>query len=186
MITMYDYLVFIGRFQPFHLAHWQTVKIALAQAKKVILCLGSAQEERSLKNPFLAVEREQMILQNFEASEQKRIHFAYIVDVYNDEKWQKQVREKVSQIVQQTNETTVNIGLIGHHKDDSTYYLNLFPEWERVDLESLHNAISATPLRQAYYQGQILTEHFPQGTVQFLQDFQQTAMFKALQQQYHS
>ncbi len=31
----FDYLVFIGRFQPFHLAHMQTIKIALEQSENV-------------------------------------------------------------------------------------------------------------------------------------------------------
>ncbi len=54
---IFDYLVFIGRFQPFHLAHLQTVEIALQQSQNVILALGSAQPERNIKNPFLAAER---------------------------------------------------------------------------------------------------------------------------------
>ncbi|MFI7862891.1 adenylyltransferase/cytidyltransferase family protein, partial [Acinetobacter baumannii] len=53
----FDYLVFIGRFQPFHLAHMQTIEIALQQSRYVILALGSAQMERNIKNPFLAIER---------------------------------------------------------------------------------------------------------------------------------
>jgi bifunctional NMN adenylyltransferase/nudix hydrolase len=65
MMYRFDYLVFIGRFQPFHLAHMQTIQIALQQSQKVIIALGSAQAERSIKNPFLAQEREQMILSNF-------------------------------------------------------------------------------------------------------------------------
>ena len=39
----FDYLVFIGRFQPFHLAHLQTIQIALERSHYVILALGSAQ-----------------------------------------------------------------------------------------------------------------------------------------------
>ena len=81
----FDYLVFIGRFQPFHLAHMQTIKIALEQSENVILALGSAQNERNTKNPFLASEREEMILSNFSEAHQKRIHFVHVIDVYNDE-----------------------------------------------------------------------------------------------------
>jgi len=54
MTYKFDYLVYIGRFQPFHLAHMQTIKIALQQSQYVILALGSAQNERNTKNPFLA------------------------------------------------------------------------------------------------------------------------------------
>ena len=61
----FNYLIYIGRFQPFHLAHMQTIKIALEHSDQVILALGSAQDERNIKNPFSALEREQMILSNF-------------------------------------------------------------------------------------------------------------------------
>ncbi|HQZ60749.1 MAG TPA: adenylyltransferase/cytidyltransferase family protein, partial [Acinetobacter sp.] len=83
----FDYLVFIGRFQPFHLAHMQTIEIALQQSQKLILALGSAQSERNIKNPFLAVERERMILSNFSEQDQQRIEFVHVIDVYNDTKW---------------------------------------------------------------------------------------------------
>lgn len=176
----FDYLVFIGRFQPFHLAHMQTIEIALQQSQNVILALGSAQSERNIKNPFLAVEREQMILSNFPEQDQKRIHFVHVVDVYNDEKWVKQVKDLVNAVIQ----PNAKVGLIGHFKDESSYYLRLFPEWQMVELESLKNSISATPMREAYYRGKIQTEFFPDGTIQFLNDFQQSPVYPKLQQKF--
>ncbi|PKF33953.1 nicotinamide-nucleotide adenylyltransferase [Acinetobacter proteolyticus] len=176
----FDYLVFIGRFQPFHLAHMQTIEIALQQSQNVILALGSAQSERNIKNPFLAIEREQMILSNFSEQEQKRIHFVHVVDVYNDEKWVKQVKDLVNAVIQ----PNMKVGLIGHFKDESSYYLRLFPEWQMVELDSLKDSISATPMREAYYRGEIQTEFFPQGTIQFLSEFQKSAIYQQLQQKF--
>ncbi|MFW1839442.1 nicotinate-nicotinamide nucleotide adenylyltransferase [Acinetobacter gyllenbergii] len=176
----FDYLVFIGRFQPFHLAHMQTIEIALEKSQNVILALGSAQSERNIKNPFLASEREQMILSNFSEDEQKRIHFVHVVDVYNDEKWVKQVKDLVNSVIQ----INAKVGLIGHFKDESSYYLRLFPEWQMVELDSLKNSISATPMREAYYRGEIQTEFFPEGTIQFLSEFQKSAMYLKLQQKF--
>ncbi|MEB3766278.1 nicotinate-nicotinamide nucleotide adenylyltransferase [Acinetobacter sp. MD2] len=175
-----DYLVFIGRFQPFHLAHLQTVQIALSQSKKVLIGLGSVQSERSLKNPFLACERERMILSNFSVEDQERIEFIHIIDVYNDQKWVTLVK----QLVHEKIGDACKIGLIGHFKDDSSYYLALFPNWKLVELESLENSISATPLREAYYAGEIQRQFFPQGTIQFLENFQKSTAFKQLQQQF--
>ena len=176
----FDYLVFIGRFQPFHFAHMQTVEIALEKSSHVILALGSAQQERNIKNPFLATEREQMILSNFSKSDQERIHFVHITDVYNDEKWVRQVKEKVAKVTQ----TSMKVGLIGHFKDESSYYLRLFPEWKMVELESLKGSISATPMREAYYRGEIQTEFFPKGTIQFLKKFENTDIYGKLQQKF--
>ncbi|WP_082249304.1 nicotinate-nicotinamide nucleotide adenylyltransferase [Acinetobacter calcoaceticus] len=176
----FDYLVFIGRFQPFHLAHMQTIEIALQQSHYVVLALGSAQMERNIKNPFLAIEREQMILSNFSLDEQKRIKFVHVVDVYNDEKWVKQVKSLVNDVI----EPNSKVGLIGHFKDESSYYLKLFPEWIMVELDSLKDSISATPMREAYYRGDIQTEFFPVGTIQFLDEFQKTRIYQQLQQRF--
>lgn len=176
----FDYLVFIGRFQPFHLAHMQTIEIALQQSHYVVLALGSAQMERNIKNPFLAIEREQMILSNFSLDEQKRIKFVHVVDVYNDEKWVKQVKSLVNGVI----EPNSTVGLIGHFKDESSYYLKLFPEWIMVELDSLKDSISATPMREAYYRGEIQTEFFPVGTIQFLDEFQKTRIYQQLQQRF--
>lgn len=176
MTSTFDYLVFIGRFQPFHLAHMRTIQIALEHSQHVILALGSAQNERNIKNPFLAVEREQMILSNFSEEDQARIKFVHVIDVYNDEKWQKLVKSLVSDVV----ESHAKVGLIGHFKDDSSYYLKFFPEWEMVELESLEGALSATPMREAYYRGEIQTDKFPQGTIKFLQKFQENEIYQQL------
>lgn len=178
----FDYLIFIGRFQPFHLAHMQTVKIALQQSQHIILALGSAQNERNIKNPFSALEREKMILSNFSESDQNRIHFAHIIDVYNDSKWVELVKQRVNDMIQSEDK----VGLIGHFKDESSYYLALFPEWTMVELESLKDSISATPLREAYFDGLIQHNKFPQGTIDFLQNFQSTDTFKQLQHKYQT
>ncbi|MGC3819097.1 nicotinate-nicotinamide nucleotide adenylyltransferase [Acinetobacter sp. G11] len=176
----FDYLVFIGRFQPFHLAHMQTIKIALQQSLNVILALGSAQNERNVKNPFTAAEREQMILSNFSEADQKRIKFVHVIDVYDDQKWQQLVKSLVTEVA----ESDTKIGLIGHFKDESSYYLKLFPEWQMVELESLVGAISATPLREAYYRGEIIESAFPLGTSEFLHKFQNTSIYQQLQHKY--
>lgn len=158
----------------------QTITIALQQSQYVIIALGSAQNERSLKNPFLAEEREQMILSNFSIEDQARILFVHIIDVYNDQKWVKQVQEKV----QTRSHHSQNIGLIGHFKDQSSYYLQLFPDWKLVELESLENAISATPLRNAYFEGLIKEDVLPLGTINFLKNFKQTTVYGDLKTQY--
>ncbi|KWQ05583.1 nicotinamide-nucleotide adenylyltransferase [Acinetobacter harbinensis] len=176
----FDYLVFIGRFQPFHLAHMQTIKIAFQHSQNVILALGSAQHERNIKNPFLATEREQMILANFSAADQQRIRFVHVIDVYNDEKWQQLVKSLVAEVVQPED----NVGLIGHFKDESSYYLELFPQWQMLELNSLIGAISATPLREAYYRGEIREGAFPLGTSEFLHQFQKSPLYRQLQHKY--
>ena len=67
---------------------------------------------------------------------------------------------------------------------DSPYYLKFFPEWPLVELDSLKGAMSATPIREAYYRGEIDEQAFPAGTVNFLQNFQNKAVYQQLQDKY--
>ena len=57
----YDLLVYIGRFQPFHLGHESVVRQALTLAHKVLIIIGSADSPRTIKNPFTFTERLNMI-----------------------------------------------------------------------------------------------------------------------------
>jgi len=43
----------------------------------------------------------------------------------------------------------VKIALIGHKKDQTGFYLNLFPQWHSISIEN-YRAISATPVREGY------------------------------------
>lgn len=177
---MYDFdtLVFIGRFQPFHNAHLKTVEIALQHSAQMIIALGSVQKKRSLKNPFFANEREQMILNSLSVEQKQRINFAHLIDVYDDKKWVKQVKDRISEHT----DSAQRIGLIGHFKDDSSYYLQLFSEWELFALDNLENFLSATDTRNLYYTGEIQESSVPSGTAQFLHDFITTADYQQLKQ----
>lgn len=209
----FDYLVFIGRFQPFHLAHYAVVKTALEQSQNAIVLLGSAQPEegfsetsfrpdarkglcprRTNKNVFTVEERQQMILAAF-PEQQQRIHFAGLVDVYNDVKWTQMVKDAVANIVDgssqadgtsqadgspQADGSSKKVGLIGHFKDQSSYYLSLFPEWPLVELDNFYQ-MSATPIRERYLKGELpnLSE-VPESTLDFLTQFQHSTMYKNL------
>ncbi|MGD1835809.1 MAG: nicotinamide-nucleotide adenylyltransferase [Nitrososphaeraceae archaeon] len=53
--------LFIGRFQPFHLGHLESIKFALDKVDTLIIVIGSAQKSHEKRNPFTAGERIQMI-----------------------------------------------------------------------------------------------------------------------------
>ena len=57
----YDYLVFIGRFEPFHNGHAAVARYALSRARKVIFLVGSADTPRTIRNPWTVAERAVMI-----------------------------------------------------------------------------------------------------------------------------
>lgn len=53
-----------------------------------------------------------------------------------------------------------------------------------LELDSLVGAISATPLREAYYRGEIIQSTFPLGTSEFLHNFQKMPIYQQLQDKY--
>lgn len=60
-IMKYNYGLYIGRFQPFHKGHKAIVDRMLEECDKVIIAIGSAQEELTKKNPFRYDQRRNMI-----------------------------------------------------------------------------------------------------------------------------
>lgn len=53
--------LFIGRFQPFHKGHLSVVQEICSQHEKIIIGIGSAEDNYLPKNPFTAGERYEMI-----------------------------------------------------------------------------------------------------------------------------
>lgn len=150
----FDFLVFIGRFQPFHLGHLAVIQAGMAQAKQMIILCGSAHQPPSVRNPWTITEREAMIRSSFNKLDNERLHIVPLMDnVYNDESWVRNVQATVNGLVTAHHSVPhkqPSIGLIGHSKDQSSYYLNLFPQWRAVQVENF-NSISATPIRERIF-----------------------------------
>ena len=53
--------LYLGRFQPFHKGHLSVIQEAMKHCDHLIIAIGSAQEEATLKNPFSYTERVDMI-----------------------------------------------------------------------------------------------------------------------------
>lgn len=53
--------LFVGRFQPFHLGHLDALKQIFQKEERVIIVIGSAEDDYVPENPFSAGERYQMI-----------------------------------------------------------------------------------------------------------------------------
>lgn len=170
----YDFLVFIGRFQPFHNGHFAVVSRALKLARRLVICIGSADAARSNRNPFTAEERQRMILDALPEDARDRVVFVHVKDnSYNDTAWVEQIQGAVASVVcDYGNPGTSRVGLIGLSKDQSSYYLNLFPTWkaENVPQEVIYNA---SDIREDFFRSNpIISEHvMPGSTFDFLKSF---------------
>lgn len=141
---MRDALVFIGRFQPFHNGHKTVIDTALKQAKEVVVVVGSSFAARNIRNPFTFEERKAMIKSVFPDD---RVKVVPVSDYpYDDNKWVNAIQK----IVDETIPHAQDVGLIGHSKDSTSYYLNIFPRWKNhVEVEDV-GGINATDIRNAY------------------------------------
>jgi len=160
----FDLLVFIGRFQPFHVEHKRVIDTALAKAKNVLVLIGSSGKARTIRNPFTFDERADMIRDSFDfmSGEQNRIIIKPLYDkTYNDAAWVKQVQD----VVKETALDVINgggfraaglsdakVGLIGASKDNTSYYLKLFPQWDSVNVP-LEREMHATVIREHFLDG---------------------------------
>lgn len=156
---MYDYLILIGRFQPFHRGHFNIVKNALEKSKNVILILGSHDRPRSPRNPFSTQERIDIISSCFKKEELDRIIFVPMYDYgYNDSQWLASVQSSVFGAIHRTFIAgPVKVGLIGHEKDGTSYYLNLFPQWDSVSVPNYKN-LNSTDIRADLFENEILSD----------------------------
>ena len=185
----YNFLVFIGRFQPFHKGHLSVVEKGLEKAEHLIVLCGSAHQPRSSRNPWTVAEREAMIKNAVPAHNRGRIHVAPLMDiVYNDESWVRNVQATVNGLVTAHHglpHVKPKVGLIGHSKDHSSYYLNLFPQWGAENVDN-YEGVSATPIREAFFSAEdgnafthenLARAQLPESVLNSLQNFVGTEFY---------
>ena len=107
----YNLAVYIGRFQPYHKGHFQTlITFGFELAPKVLILVGSHPYKRTTKNPFTFSEREQMILESLEPH--KATHCTKVQPIHDcssDAAW----ANHVDDIVKQYEKDDSKITLIG-------------------------------------------------------------------------
>lgn len=189
----FDLLVFIGRFQPFHLEHKRVIDIAFTKARNVLVLVGSSGKARTIRNPFTFDERREMIFEAFEPSDRNRMRVRPLRDkTYNDSAWIKQVQDMVTDTaIGLQNPANINlhgtgkVGLIGASKDSSSYYLKLFPQWESVNVP-IECPVNATEVRNTYFEDQEVTmaSDLPKNVVDFMESFLDTEECETLRKEY--
>jgi bifunctional NMN adenylyltransferase/nudix hydrolase len=158
----FDALVFIGRMQPFHLGHKAVIDEALKRAKEVIVVVGSSFAARNTRNPFTFEERKAMIDAvytdefNYAGAQGNvktpRVKVVPVSDYpYDDNKWVAAVQNVVNGAISWSADP-VKIGLIGHEKDGTSYYLKIFPTWGSVSVPNV-GGINATDIRMSLFEG---------------------------------
>ena len=176
--------VYIGRFEPPHSAHLAVMLEALSEVQKLIVVIGSARAARNVKNPFSAEERQELILGMLRDAgvRSSRVLFVHVRDyLYNENLWLSEVQRGVAAHTHGSSD----VALIGHLKDDSSYYLRSFPAWEFLPAHVV-SPLSATQVRRAYFgEGPAAAaELVPSAVGRFLEGFAAGPEYRALRQEY--
>ena len=78
----------VGRFQPLHKGHVALLTRALEDCQSVVVAIGSSTAKPSLKNPFTAAERRQMLGACFPGEVAAgRLFIVEVPDIHNPPKW---------------------------------------------------------------------------------------------------
>ncbi len=116
MAKIFNSGLIVGRFQVFHLGHYDIVSKALDICDKVILFIGSSQESRTSKNPLTFEERRDMIAETFQTD---NLIILPLPDagIGNNEKWGEYVLSQISKPY-----ITPEIAISGRESRRSTWF----------------------------------------------------------------
>lgn len=136
--------IFIGRFQPVHQGHVHSIGVAASQVDTLYILVGSANQCRSIKNPWTYQERVQMLRKKLRSANISNYEVLPLNDYrYSDSQWMSDVRATVEHYDMGTPI------LFGHMKEGNDY-LTWFPDWKFKSIESDYK-INATQVRQRMF-----------------------------------
>jgi len=186
---IYDIGVVIGRFQPVHNSHIKIFLMALEQSHKLKIIIGSANEPRTIKNPFTFKERAEMIMYSlYDAGVDDVANRVSIVPIensaYNNQEWASNVHDIVDNFA---GKKDARIGLFGHMKDASSFYLDMFPKWnfeEVGNIDGLHSTSIRDFLFNKFCDRVFQSHNVPGAVKEFLGLFIKTPAFDILVDEY--
>lgn len=108
----YKTALFIGRFQPFHNGHLYSLQKCLEIADKVIVAVGSSQEEGTESNPWGYKVRKQMVCSVvMKLGVQDRTKIISCPDNPSDKKWVSEIKRRAGKfdVVVSNNDWTLKV-----------------------------------------------------------------------------
>lgn len=152
MSKKYQLAVFIGRMAPLHDAHLENIKHAAEIADLVLVIFGSANAPRDEKNPFTNDQREAMLYHATHGFAEPSVYFDFMNDMPSNDLW-------AAEVVRLTKRYCFNdkpVAIVGHKKDDSSFYLDMFPTWDFIETGAkMHgdDEMAATEIRKHMFEG---------------------------------
>lgn len=158
MLRQTKYGVLIGRFSPLHSGHKKLIRDALRHCDELLILVGSANSPATIRTPWSYKERVYEI-NKFVQHEGLNVYTRPLNDYkYQDSQW---ISDVVATIIHSFG-ADADVTMFGSHKED-TQYLDWFPQYEYVELESLHGT-SGTAVRDVWFR--MRPDMFPKSVVE--------------------
>lgn len=149
----YDYILYIGRFQPFHNGHLETCKQALKFGKHLLVMIGSMFIAPNIRNPITFQDRRMLIdqcLTQLTGKFEYRYSIHGLRDYFysaNDSLWISQIQSILASYGEDK-----KIAIIGHEKDETSYYIQALEKTLGIDFIPVNNThtANATDLRNVW------------------------------------
>lgn len=149
MTRAFDVAVFVGRFQPWHNGHLKVFSGAMEHTQNALILVGSANHSRTTRNPLNWFEREEIIQHSLDdAGFLGSTEIMPLDDApYDLPKWLCNVQKAVAAAYPFAEKTAI----IGHERDQSSFYLRRFPQWTFMPPKSDLLHINATTIRESFF-----------------------------------
>lgn len=125
----------IGRFQTIHLGHEKMINKALELCSRVIVLVGSAQEEGTLRNPYSYETRADLINEIYE---NKPVSVSFIDDMTHENdhshEWGRYLLNRVSQVATDLGLPDPEVMIYGNDEERSLWF-------DPSDIENLNHVI---------------------------------------------
>jgi bifunctional NMN adenylyltransferase/nudix hydrolase len=174
--------VAMGRFQIPHRVHFDILERAGQVGEHVLVLIGSTNHPRTIKDPFTYTERMDMLVNGLKARgiDVSRYTFRGMEDRrYSDHTWTANVRDIISNATYGGR----NMVLVGHKKDKSSYYIDMFPELRFDEFQHVPD-IGSTSIRDMFFTSGDIPEEVPEVVHDFLNTFKTTDEYDLLCKEY--
>lgn len=183
---MFDIGVFNMRARPFGPQHLYNILEGLKQAKLVFVNVGSADEPINFRNPFTCNEVWEMVRGSLTPEQNERVYLFGMPDYDSDLTWVTSLQRMVRAHCDVLGLENPSIALIGYAKDESGYYLNMFPQWGRIKTSDWQDGYSSTGIRKGLYESPNSYNDMglPKGTELFLRQWIHSPAFIKMQAEF--
>lgn len=195
----YDLAVCIGRWEPPHNGHMRNLRKACDIAQRVLVIVGSANQPATIKNPFSASARVNLMRQTLAeelgislAEVDLKFIFAPANDyLYEDTRWLEETQAIISGVAaQMVAAESPKVCILGHDKDESTYYMKMFPNYSVYDTGE-YTEVGELPINATHIRTMLFEKHLtslkglvPPTVYRYLLDFAKTPAYQVLVEEY--